>query len=328
MGEKRWSIITKKDTMLHVMNNIFKQNVRASMTKENILQLVPGLYKGENLVELIKMLSYESYQVLENILKCLEKGMELSNVIQDIEYEYLEELGDAMILVTRTCGRDIEYTMTLNANDLAPIFSDENKKLAKRYDKIEKIVKGLVYSYGAVEIESFRKLVCKCMHEIIPEENMYYFIFTRLNLNLFLRYHYIHWENSGQDECYLSYLDSEEVDVSEIAAEQKSRGLKYKSFKEKDVLSREEYFWNEASQKFYEYLKGKNESLNEEESKLFIKRNELGEDILDDLIRVACIFDLEEANEFMAKFMEWYNNSPQYFLGGYTPAEMMRVKMQ
>lgn len=326
MEQKRWRITTSKDTMLHIFNNIFKQDVKESMTKENMLKLIPDLYKGENLVELIKIISYEAYQGLEKILKYIDDGMKVKEAIKKVGY-IGDNLEEVMIVIVRMSGLDTEYSLTVNdVKDLAPMFSNENKKLAKRYDKIEKLITGLIYSYGAVEIETLRKMICKYMNEIIPEDEIYGFIFKRLDLNMLVDYHYIHWENNGQDECYISYIDDEDIDVSQIAAEQKGRGLKYKFIKESEVLTRGEFFWNEKTQEFYEYLKTRNDRLTERHFKLLTKKSELGEDILEDLLMISAIFSEDEANEFMGKFMEWYNNSPQYMLGGYTPNEMMRME--
>lgn len=41
-----------------------------------------------------------------------------------------------------------------------------------------------------------------------------------------------------------------------------------------------------------------------------IKKSELGEDILSELIEKCRLEDEEEIKEFMELFMEWYNNSP------------------
>lgn len=325
MGEKRWKITTTKDTMLHMLNNIFKQDIKESMTKDNMLKLLPDLYKGENLVELIKIISYEAYQSLEKILKYVEDGMTLEEAIRKVDY-WGDDLEEAMIIILRTSGMEREWLLTVETKELMPMFSEKNKILAKKYDKIEKLVTGLIYSYGVIESEAFRRMICKYMNEIMPEDEIASFIFKRLNLNLLIDYHYIHWENNGQDECYLSYIREEDIDVSQIAAEQKGRGLKYKSLKENEVLSRTEYFCNGNTEKFFEYLKCRNDRLKKEHFELFVKLNELGEDVLQQLMMVASVFNEQDADEFMFKFLEWYNNFPQYVLGGYTPNEMMRME--
>lgn len=325
MENKRWKITTTKDTMLHIFNNVFKQDVKENMTKENMIKLIPDLYKGENLIEVIKMISYEAYEALEKILKYVEGGLELEEAIKKSKY-IGNNLEEVMIIVMRISGRDAKYSLNVDPNELAPMFSKENKRLAKKYDKIEKIVTGLIYSYGIIEIETLRKMVCKCLKEIIPEDDIYGFIFKRLDLNLLIDYHYIHWENNGQDECYVSYIRDEEIDVSKIAAEQKGRGLNYKTLKEDEILARTEDFWNDNTEKFYEYLKSRNGKLEKDHFKLFVKLNEYGENVLEELMMIAFIYNEKDVNEFMFHFMEWYNNAPQYMLCGYSPNEMLDVE--
>lgn len=327
MKEKIWKITTTKETMLHILNSILNQEVKQSTTKENMLKLLPELYKGENLKELIKVISYEAYQGLEKILKYVEDGLSVEEAVKKSGYigNHLEE---AMIVILRMSGIEEDYSLSVNPKQLAPMFSDENKRLAQKYDKIEKLVKGLIYSYGVIEIATLRKMICKYMNEIMPEEEIYKFIFKRLDLNLLLDYHNIHWENTGEEECYISYLNPEEIDVAGIAAEQKGRGLQYKKLKENEVLQRTLCHWDGITEEFYKYIKSKNEQLEKEDFKVFVKINELGIDVVDDLMSRVNFNSRIEAEEFKDKFLKWYKNSPQYALGGYTPNEMLKIEAE
>lgn len=56
-----------------------------------------------------------------------------------------------------------------------------------------------------------------------------------------------------------------------------------------------------------------------------LKLNELGIDVLDELSDL-CRFENEfEMKRFMELLMNWYNNSPQYVLGGYSPSEFGKL---
>lgn len=55
--------------------------------------------------------------------------------------------------------------------------------------------------------------------------------------------------------------------------------------------------------------------------KRLLKNNELGIDILGDLSNMCMFEDDKELKKFMDLFTDWYNNSPQYMLGGYSPIE-------
>ena len=46
MGEYNGKINVPKDTMLFVVNDVFEQDVKESTTKENILKMMPEIYKN------------------------------------------------------------------------------------------------------------------------------------------------------------------------------------------------------------------------------------------------------------------------------------------
>lgn len=60
-------------------------------------------------------------------------------------------------------------------------------------------------------------------------------------------------------------------------------------------------------------------------NKNIFKDNEIGENITSKLLEKSDLFDNDiEMEKFMNKYIKWYNNSPQYPLGGYTPNEMVK----
>ena len=46
-------------------------------------------------------------------------------------------------------------------------------------------------------------------------------------------------------------------------------------------------------------------------------------DILGEISNICMFEDDFELQKFLDLFMDWYNNSPQYMLGGYTPIEFI-----
>lgn len=79
-------------------------------------------------------------------------------------------------------------------------------------------------------------------------------ILKRLNLNLDVNYYNVRWTNTNQMQQFVTYLDEEEDDIGYIVDEQKSRGVKYKNFKEQDILNREEYLWDKSTKFYVIYL--------------------------------------------------------------------------
>ena len=163
------------------------------------------------------------------------------------------------------------------------------------------------------------------MNEIISSEELEEIYFKRLNLNLDVNYYNVMRTNTNEVQQFVTYLDEEEEEVGYIVDEQKFRGLKYKNFKEKEILNREEYLWDKSTKKLYEYVKSKNESVWEYSFERIIKKSELGEILLRKKKKKCRFEDEDDIKEFMELFMKWYNNSPQYVLGGYSPIEFRNL---
>ena len=326
MGEYIGRINVSKDTMLFIVNTVFEKGIKESTTKENILKMIPEIYEKADSIELIKLLPYKTYIALEDLMEYIKTSNDIKKFFYHSEHQDVRYLEEAMIIIMR--AKHMEHNYSLNPGvieTLEKLFSKENKEIAKRYGRMEDLTKGLLYIYGVVEFDFLRTKICKYMNEIISEEELHDIYFKRLNLNLDVNYYNVRWTNTNEVQQFVTYLDEEEEDVGYIVDAQKSRGLKYKNFREQEILSREEYLWDKSTQNFYKYIKSKNEEIWEYPFKRLIKRNELGENILNQLIE-KCIFESEnDIDEFMKVFMEWYNNSPQYILGGYSPMEFRKI---
>lgn len=327
MGEYIGRINLPKDTMLFVVNDIFKKGIKENTTKEDILKMMPQIYESADLKEVIKLLPYKAYLALEELIEYVKTSDDIKRFFYKSEYTDIRYLEEAMIIIIR--AKNGKHIYSLNPGVLEKfdkLFSGENKEIAKRYGKIEKLTKGMLYTYGVVEFEFLRTQICKYMKEIISEKELHDIYFKRLNLNTNVNYYNVKWINNNQKQRFVTYLDEELVDVGKIVDGQKSRGLRYKEFKEQEILNREEYLWDQSTQKFYKYIKSKNEDIWEYPFKIMVKKSELGENILSELVEKIIFKNEDDIAEFMKMFMKWYNNSPQYELGGYSPIEFSKLR--
>ena len=323
MGEYIGRITLPKDTMLFVVNNVFHKKIKESTTKENILKMMPEIYENVDAVEIIKLLPYSAYKALENLIEYTKTSNDIKRFYLHYEFVSSRYLEEAMILTTR--AKYSEYIYTLNPGvleKLEKLFTAENRKIAERYGRIEELTTAMLYTYGVVEFEFFRNQICRFMSEIITKNEIIDLFMKRLNLNLFVNYCNINWINNNEIEEFITYLDEEFVDPADIATEQKGRGLNYKKFKKKDLLKREEYLWDDNAQKLLEFLYQDNHIFKYKLQRI-MKKCELGENIWKELIEDFTFNDEEHVEEFMKLYMNWYNNSPQYVLCGYTPVEMI-----
>lgn len=324
MGEYNGRINVSKDTMLFVVNSVFNKNIKESTTKEEILKMMPDIYENADDEEIIKMLPYRAYKDLERLIEYSKTSDDIKTFFYKREHPDIRFLEEAMIIVMRVKYHDYNYTLNPGVIEkLNGLFSKENREIAKRYGEIENLTRGMLYAYGIVDFEFLRKQLCKYMNEIITETELRDIYFTRLNLNTFVNDYNIRWTNTNQIQPFVTYLDEEEVpiDIGQIAGEQKARKMKYKQFSKQELLKREEYLYDERAKKLYKFLKSKNDNIYEWTFKRLLKNNELGIDILGDLSNMCMFEDDIELKKFMDLFTDWYNNSPQYMLGGYSPTE-------
>ena len=324
MGEYNGRINVSKDTMLFVVNSVFNQDIKENTTKENILKMIPSIYENADDEEIIKMLPYRAYKDLEKLIEYTKTSDDIKSFFYKGEHPDIRYLEEAMIIVMRAKYDNYNYSLNPGVIEkLTRLFSSENKVIAKRYGDIEFLTVGMLYSYGIVDFEFLRKQLCKYMNEIITERELRDIFFTRLNLNIFVNDYDIRWTNTNEIQAFITYLDEEysPIDIGQIAEEQKARKMKYKQFSKQEILKREEYYCNEKAQKLYKFLKSKNDNIHEWTFKQLVKKNELGIDILGELSNMCMFEDDFELKKFMNLFMDWYNNSPQYMLGGYSPIE-------
>lgn len=324
MGEYNGRINVSKDTMLFVVNSVFDKDIKESTTKENILKMMPEIYENADDEQIIKMLPYRTYKDLEGLIEYIKTSDDIKSFFHKREHPDIRYLEEAMIIVMRAKYHDYNYSINLGVMEkLTRLFSEENKKIAERYGNIENLTVGMLYEYGIVDFDFLRKQLCKYMNEIITEKELRDIYFTRLNLNTFVNDYDIRWTNTNEIQEFVTYLEEEysPIDIGQIAEEQKARKMKYKQFSKQEILKREEYFVSEKGQKLYQFLKSKNDNIHEWTFKELAKKNELGIDILGELSNLCTFEDDFELKKFMELFTNWYNNSPQYMLGGYSPIE-------
>ena len=324
MREYNGRINVSKDTMLFVVNSVFNKDIKENTTKEEILKMMPDIYENADDEEIIKMLPYRAYKDLERLIEYVKTSDDIKLFFYKREHPDIRFLEEAMIIVMKVKYHNYNYTLNPGVIEkLNGLFSKENREIAKRYGEIENLTKGMLYAYGIVDFEFLRKQLCKYMNEIITETELRDIYFTRLNLNTFVNDYNIGWTNTNEIQPFVTYLDEEEVpiDIGQIAEEQKVRKMKYKQFSKQELLKREEYLYDERAKKLYKFIKSKNDNIYEWTFKRLLKNNELGIDILGDLSNMCMFEDDFELKKFMDLFTDWYNNSPQYMLGGYSPIE-------
>ncbi len=256
------------------------------------------------------------------MMECIKTNDNINNFFKVTDFREVRNLEYAMIVVSRAKYGKYEYSLNPGVlEQLKRLYTKENRKIAEKYGEMKALILGMLYSYGVVEYNFYRNKISKFIGKNIKNEEIDDICYKRLNLNPLVTTFSIEWATSHKVESFITYLNEELAE--DIAVEQKSRGLKYKEFSKQQILNRQEIYWDENTQEFYDYMK-KHYNYYWQLKNIF-KDNEIGENITPRLLEKLDLFDNDiEMEKFMNKYIKWYNNSPQYPLGGYTPNEMVR----
>lgn len=333
MGEYQGRINLSKEDIRFVVNEIFEANASDNTSKEKLLKIAVSLYKEENYDKILKMLPFEGYKTLEQLIKFVgengkkEKNADIKAFIKECDFRGFRELEKVLIVCVRAKYGEYLYNVNEDILDgLQGLFTEKNRNIANRYGLMEKLILGMLYTYGVVNFEFFRKELSRHMKEIISKEEIYDFIFYRLNLNPLAETRMIHWTNINEKDELITYLMDEIDDydrVISIFTEQKSRDWEYKLFTKKELMNRNRYLSNENSDKLCNFIKKKDCYFSDYDMQVYNKSVELGENVLEELLD-EYEFEEEEIQSFISLYMEWYNNMPQYELGGYSPMELAK----
>ena len=95
--------------MLFVVNDIFNRNVKVNTTKENILKMMPEIYKNTEDKEIIKMLPYRAYKDLERLIEYIKTSDDIKTFFYKREHPDIRYLEDAMVIVNRVKYNKYDY---------------------------------------------------------------------------------------------------------------------------------------------------------------------------------------------------------------------------
>ena len=111
MGEYNGRINVSKDTMLFVINSVFDKDIKESTTKEEILKMMPDIYKEADEEKIIEMLPYRAYKDLERLIEYAKTSDDIKTFFYKREHPDIRFLEEAMIIVMRVKYHDYNYTL-------------------------------------------------------------------------------------------------------------------------------------------------------------------------------------------------------------------------
>ncbi len=298
--------------------------VKTSLTKDELEDIYYNFFNTDEIDRLTYILDVNTYKLLE---KLVENGfVKISN--QDIASASVL----SNILVINEDKKQLELTNTISIckevkESLSRFVNDKNKATIIRYSKMVDIAKKVISVYGVMEIDfEFLNMVMDKIDFACSRNELYYLINYNLDLRSFV--YIIKYD----DEYYIYFKIIH--DAERIIDEIKVREQKRKVYKSMESLTNNTYqnlINKKESKEVIEYLKNKECSYPKDivlayiyefvqkcdmnPAELFYK-----EDLKFD--------DEDDANNFLQLLMNLYNNIPQYCLGGYSPAELFKRKIE
>ena len=107
MREYEGRINVSKDAMLFVVNTIFENGIKESTTKENILKMMPEIYEKADSKEIIKLLPYKTYTVLEDLIEYIKTSDDINEFCFNKDYLDVRYLEKSMIIFMRAKNMSI-----------------------------------------------------------------------------------------------------------------------------------------------------------------------------------------------------------------------------
>ena len=77
MEQYEGRINVSKDAMLFIVNTVLEKGVKQNTTKENILKMIPEIYEKAEAKEIIKLLPYRTYQLLEDLMEYVKTNNDI-----------------------------------------------------------------------------------------------------------------------------------------------------------------------------------------------------------------------------------------------------------
>ena len=319
-------LIVPKKTMLFILNAIFDMGVSKNLTKEELVKEYKNIYLEKNYEDIIMMLPYDAYIIIEELTNYIKENENIEAFCKKHVTEKISFLFECMIIEVRKENNKYLYNVNKEIlNSLLGLFTDEYKETAKKYDKLEKIVLGILYSYGAIESKAFKNLIFKYMNEIFSDKFLKELFFKRLSLNTMVLEYPVKWQDKTK-EIYFTYLSNEKM-ISKVVTKQKSMGLKYKKFTLEEILNREEYYFDDRTKELYDIMKDclPKQYASLDAFKTMIKLKELGDNDIIPEVSLLCDFKNEfEMERFHCVSEKWHDNYPEYGLCGYSLNEFIK----
>lgn len=324
MDIKKMSIkIPSKDTMLFISNAILELNINPSISKSKIIEKIDNTYlKDDNIYKLINLLSYDAYKRLENIYNAF---VDEKNVIDAFNNNFSVELIDVCIFrevdITYVNGeKDFEYTYNdLVFKKLDKLFNEDGKKLMEEEYLFERVIKGILNTYGIIKKEYFVTFVNDYLNKDYDYDTLIDKVYTKLILNTMVERFTINWKNINESDDFISKIPYTD-ELGNLAESQKQLNFDYNYHDLDYILKKANMDIEEDYKDIIDNISNLNKTLDKKTIVNFIDEVITGVKSATDIIKPVVTGTDSDMVEDLIDYLTYIHNELElYPLCGYSP---------
>lgn len=298
---------------------------KTSLKKDELLTQLNNIY-NEEVERLVYIINTEIYDLIKRLVKADEKGIEVEN-----EYELEVDFLESILVVDEPVIIDNKIHIKFNKGmkeKLKKLVNHKNEESVMANQIIVDFIINVVNIYGMIQDYEMVNMLNKILKLPIDMQSLFFLMNSQVDLKNEVM---IAENEDDEEEVYLtSYFV---VNPEDIIFEREKRDLYYKeyTFEEIEENKPENLMDSKEAQDIIQFLEKRKVRFAEEAVFTMIlyimSAPQLNVDDFMNLIKID-FEDIDEANEYLQLIMNLHNNIPHYALYGYSPNELMKIKIE
>ena len=297
---------------------------KTNSKKEELIHELYNMYNEANICKLVKIINYNIYDLIKRLVNSNGKGIYVDEC-NGLELDFLE----TTLIIEEPVVNYTQIYINFAKGMKEKFEKFINKKTEKEIRNIQgnvDLIINILETYGVVKLYYDLPLM---LNRMLKKPIEFELILELININIDLRRNAFVGEDD--DGTYVVYSLIEEP--SEIILERRMRDLECKilSLKELEDRSFSALIMKEEAQKIVSFLERKETELPEllTIALMFNIMAKPQMDIIDYINIIDLKFkNMEEAEEYIQLVTELNNNIPHYCLYGYSPKDLIKLKIE
>lgn len=303
--------------------NYLNEYPKSSLKKDDLIDIFNEMFNGKNINNFIKIINYNIYKILSQ-LEQAESGIYIDNKYKkDVDF-----LKNTLIIEEVDNDKDKLYIEFANGmkDNFANFINLKSEKKVKYNQKIVDLIINIMETYGIMQVDYE---LSNMLNDLLFDEIDVDYLIELIDYNIDIR------RNTVIPNCDtdLFIMYNHIYNPQEILDERRKRNLDYKKYTIEELENKNIEFLIKCddAQKVVNFLKNINYEMPEALVRVFIVKimSSVKIDVKDFInVENLNIDNIDQANEYLQLIMNLHNNIPHYALCGYSPNELMKIKLE